>query len=271
MSEGGLWESLSAGYDRFVDWPARLERELPTLEGVLQGCQARRVLDVACGTGQHAIALAQRGYEVLGVDASAGMIERARGNAEAAGVIATFVQAGFGTLGTVVSQPFDAVLCLGNSLPSLLSEEALLSALRDMGDALVPGGLLFVQNLNYDRVWPKRERFLPLESYRDGEEEWLFLRFVDFHERTLTFNMVVLNKQGHGWSYTADSTELRPIFEDDLRRLLSRAGFVHTGWYGDYALVPYERDSSGDLIVVARRGPVNGVSEQSKAVDKAFG
>jgi 2-polyprenyl-3-methyl-5-hydroxy-6-metoxy-1,4-benzoquinol methylase len=253
VSGDGLWESLSADYDRFVDWPARLARELPTLEGVLQEHQARRVLDVACGTGHHAIALAQRGYEVLGVDASAGMIERSRENADAAGVTGGFVQAGFGDLGQVASQPFDAVLCLGNSLPSLLSEEALLGALRAMAMVLVPGGVLFAQNLNYDRVWPKRERFLPLESSRQGEEEWLFLRLMDFHERTLTFNMVVLHREDHRWSYTADSTELRPIFEGDLLTLLDRAGFFHTELYGDYALLPYERDSSGDLIVVTEK------------------
>ncbi len=253
MSEHGLWDALSADYDRFVDWPGRLKREMPTLESVLQAHEVRRVLDVACGTGQHAIALAQRGYEVLGVDASAGMIDRARENAETAGVTPRFVQAGFGAVHTVVSEPFDAVLCLGNSLPSLLSEEALLVTLTDMADVLVPGRVLFVQNLNYDRVWTSRERFLPVESFRQGDDEWLFLRFVDFHERTSTFNMVVLHKQDHLWSYTADSTELRPIFKDDLQRLLDRTGFVATGLYGDYTLHPYERHSSGDLIVVAKR------------------
>jgi hypothetical protein len=49
------------------------------------------------------------------------------------------------------------------------------------------------------------------------------------------------------------STELRPIFKNDLERQLHRAGFVDTGWYGDYSLRPYERDSSGDLIVTAEK------------------
>jgi glycine/sarcosine N-methyltransferase len=253
VSEDGLWENLSADYDRFVDWPARLEREMPTLEGVLQEHQARRVLDVACGTGQHAIALAQRGYEVLGVDASEGMIDRARESAEAVGVTATFVQAGFGALGTVVNQPFDAVLCLGNSLPSLLSEEALLGALRDIADALVPGGVLFVQNLNYDRVWPKRERFLPLETHVEGHEEWLFFRFVDFHEATLTFNMVVAHRQNGKWWHRVGSTELRPIFAEDLARQLRRAGFASAETYGDYSRHAYDPRESGDLVVLAQK------------------
>jgi glycine/sarcosine N-methyltransferase len=253
VSQVDLWDTLSADYDRFVNWPERLKRELPALEAQLGDRQARRVLDVACGTGHHVIALAERGYEVLGVDSSEGMIGRARENAEAAAVTARFTRAGFGALQSVAERPFDAVLCLGNSLPSLLSEEALHAALADMAEVLVPGGVLLLQSLNYDRVWPQRERFLPLESFSQGEEEWLFLRFVDFHERTLTFNMITLHRQNGVWDRRVGSTELRPIFKGDLEGSLHRADFVETEWYGDYGLTPYERDTSGDLIVVAKR------------------
>ena len=36
------------------------------------------ILDLGCGTGNHAFPLAQRGYEVVGVDRSAHMLARAR-------------------------------------------------------------------------------------------------------------------------------------------------------------------------------------------------
>jgi glycine/sarcosine N-methyltransferase len=254
LSENDLWDTLSGDYDRFVNWPERLARELPSLEGFLRENGAQRVLDAACGTGHHALALAQRGYDVLGVDASAGMIERARQNAKAAGVAARFEQIGFGALGTVASEPFDAVLCLGNSLPSLLSEDALEVALEDMAGVLAPGGLLVVQNLNYDRVWPKRERFLPLETHVEDGEEWLFFRFVDFHEETLTFNMAILHKENGTWDRGVASTELRPILAEELARHLRGVGLARAETYGDYSRRPYDPQESGDLIVVARKG-----------------
>jgi len=43
-----------------------------------------RVLDTACGTGVHTIALAQHGFTVTGADPSPAMVERARQNAMAA-------------------------------------------------------------------------------------------------------------------------------------------------------------------------------------------
>jgi len=79
-----LYDVFSADYDRFVDWPSRLAYELPFIEEQLAAGGARRLLDAACGTGAHAIALAQQSYTVVGADLSAGMIERAQQNASAA-------------------------------------------------------------------------------------------------------------------------------------------------------------------------------------------
>ena len=61
-----MYDDFSQDYDRFVDWPGRLAVELPFLEARLKEGGARRVLDAACGTGMHALALAERGYEAAG-------------------------------------------------------------------------------------------------------------------------------------------------------------------------------------------------------------
>jgi glycine/sarcosine N-methyltransferase len=97
------YDTFSADYDRFVNWSGRLAIEVPFLEGQLQpiaDCKGSmpRVLDAACGTGMHAIALAKLGYPAAGADLSGGMIERARANAAEAGVKIPFVIAGFGGL-----------------------------------------------------------------------------------------------------------------------------------------------------------------------------
>lgn len=253
MTDTSMWDALSADYDRFVDWEARLAHEMPFLETLFEERGVHRVLDAACGTGHHAIALAERGYDVLGTDISEGMLRQARRNAEDAGLGITFVRMGLADLATLNTGPFDAVLCLGNSLPSLLSEEALRQALSGMASALVPAGLLVVQNLNYDRSWLQRERFMPLQTYRESEQEWLFFRFLDFHQDTLTFNMVILHKNGAGWEYRIEATELRPVFKEELQRLLRQTALAATDFYGDYQLSSYQPRSSTDLIVLARK------------------
>jgi SAM-dependent methyltransferase len=235
-----MYDDFSADYDRFVDWPARLEVELPLIEEQLRGGNVSRVLDAACGTGMHAIALARLGYDVTGVDQSAGMIARARENASAAEVDAHFRVAGFGQLTAVVGGGYDAVLCLGNSLPHVLTPNDLAAALIDFAACLQPGGLLLIQNRNFDAVMAQRERWMGPQSYREGDEEWLFFRFYDFEPGgMLIFNVVTLMRAGNTeWSQRATSTRLWPLQKDELMRALA---------------VPFDPSTSGNLVVAARR------------------
>ena len=191
-----MYDTFSSDYDRFVNWPARLAAELPWLEQQLQSAPRRSeaaigVLDAACGTGMHAIALAQKGYAAAGADLSAAMVERARLNATAAGVQARFEAAGFGTLAqTFGKEAFDAVLCLGNSLPHVLSLAELAAAVEDFAACLRPGGLLIVQNRNFDAVMAKQERWMGPQAHQEGVEERIFVRFYDFDpDGLINFNI----------------------------------------------------------------------------------
>src|SRR5512136_1337015 len=107
-----MYDTFSSDYDRFVNWSNRLAAEMPFIESQLKATGARHVLDAACGTGQHAIALSQHGYTVAGADLSGRMIDRAEANAAQAGVSAQFIAAGFGGLARAFGgKPFDALLC----------------------------------------------------------------------------------------------------------------------------------------------------------------
>jgi glycine/sarcosine N-methyltransferase len=245
-----LYDALAADYDRFVNWKDRLSHELPFLEALFKEHGVQRVLDAACGTGYHAIALVQRGYEVVGADLSAAMIEQARQNAAAEGADLYFTVAGLGELATL-GRTFDAVLCLGNSLPHLLSAQAVGKALADFAAVLRPDGLLVIQNRNFDRVWTRRERFMPPQAYREEVGEWLFLRFYDLHAETVTFNMIRLKRTEHGWAQDVESTELRPMLRDDLASALATAGLNRITFYGSYEGPSFDPAQSGDLIAVA--------------------
>jgi glycine/sarcosine N-methyltransferase len=247
-----FYDSLASDYDRFVNWEGRLAHELPFLGRLFAGHGVVRVLDAACGTGHHAIALAKQGYQAMGADLSAAMIEQARRNAAAAGVQVGFAVAGFGGL-AAIGQTFDAVLCLGNSLPHLLTEKALAEALSDFAAVLHPGGLVVIQNRNFDRVWRRRERFMGPQSCREGEREWVFVRFYDFHEATVTFNMIRLRRDGETWTQDVESTELRPIFRDELAAALGRAGFFQAAFHGGYDGSHFDPAHSNDLIAVAQK------------------
>lgn len=250
-----MYDGFSSDYDRFVDWPVRLAAELPFIERELRAVGARRVLDAACGTGIHAISLAQRGYAVVGTDLSAGMVEQAQANAATAGVGARFEVAGFGELGARAGTGFDAVLCLGNSLPHLLTPDELAAGLADFRACLRPRGLLLIQNRNFDAILAHRQRWMAPQARReDGDKEWVFLRFYDFEpDGRLTFNLVMLRREGVGaWHQQVASTRLWPLRRDELAAALAVAGFGEAGWWGDMEGAIFDADRSPNLVVTAR-------------------
>ena len=81
------------------------------IAGFLSPLEGATVLDVGTGTGRAAIALAQRGAVVTGVDASAEMLAVARRRAQEAGASVTFVQGDAHAL-DVADRSFDSVVCL---------------------------------------------------------------------------------------------------------------------------------------------------------------
>lgn len=249
-----MYDDFALTYDLFNDWPTRLAREIPLLEAWLVEVGARRVLDAACGTGWHALALAQRGFEVTGTDLSPGMIARARGNAAREGVAVDFAVAAFQELPRVLAQKFDAVLCLGNSLPHVTEEEELFASVAGMGEVLKEGGRLLLQNRNFTKVLAEGERFMPLKAAQHGGQELLFWRFYDFLEGgRLRFNVAVFHQANGRWQHTVHASLMRPLVAADLEAALRAVGFRAIVHYGDYRKTPFCPETSLDLVTVATK------------------
>jgi glycine/sarcosine N-methyltransferase len=255
-----VYDHFSSDYDRFVNWPSRLQAEMPFILQKIGPArdpkgQPLQMLDAACGTGMHVVALAKEGYAVAGADLSSGMIDYAFRNAQASDIQARFEVAGFGGLAERFGvKAFHALLCLGNSLPHLLDTQALQSAIADFAACLRPGGVLLVQNRNFDAVLANKERWMEPQSYQDIGREWLFLRFYDFEpDGLLTFNIFTLRREdGSPWKQQVSATRLWPIRQFELAGALSAAGFSSLTWYGNMMGDPFNPGSSGNLVCEAR-------------------
>lgn len=101
----------------------------------------RSVLDLGCGTGGHACLLAQRGYEVTGVDVSDDMLTLARNKAEclSSGRL-TFVEGDVRTL--ALGRQYDAVVMLFAVLGYQTTNSDVRGALKVCRQHLRPGGVL---------------------------------------------------------------------------------------------------------------------------------
>ncbi|MDO9545474.1 MAG: class I SAM-dependent methyltransferase [Pelolinea sp.] len=256
------YDGFSTDYDRFVNWKERLLVEMPFIQEQLLIIQSGtdhplRILDAACGTGMHAIALAKEGSEMSGADISPEMIKKAQKNTRAAQVNVDLKPVGFGDLEQAYMNsnfhPFDVLICLGNSLPHLLSPDEILAALKDMAACLRPGGMLLLQNRNFDAVMAEHNRWQGLQSYKEGSQEWLFLRFYDFDpDGLITFNIFRLHKgENEIWTQKVSTTRLFPLKQEILLPLLEKAGFHQLSCFGKMEASMFDPEKSGNLVVTA--------------------
>jgi SAM-dependent methyltransferase len=206
-----------------------------------------RVLDLGCGTGRLAIALAAAGHTVTGIDPSAAALDAARVKRGAERV--TWIP------GTAASAPegvFDVAIMTGHVSQFLVGEDEWTSALDTLWCALAPGGRLAFNA--YDpgaRAW---ERWNPRDTrrritMRDGTAVSIWTEVTHVGDAAVSFSHHY--RFANGDVLRSDST-LRVWTESHLRQSVTEAGFaiehVHGGWRGEPV-----GSSDGELIVVARR------------------
>lgn len=134
-----LFDRIAEFYDVLhddVDYPA----ECSIVERLASRSLGRRpasLLDLGCGTGSHALILAERGCRVTGIDSSARMLREARRKGRGHANLA-FVRADMRTFD--LGQKFDAAICMDGAFTHLLTERDLLAHLRAVRRHLKPDG-----------------------------------------------------------------------------------------------------------------------------------
>jgi SAM-dependent methyltransferase len=97
-------------------------------------------LDVGCGTGDNAIELARRGFDVVAIDVSERALRRAREKADVARVSVEFIAADAASL--PLADRFDLIVDRG-LLMSLAGERARRRYVRSLEDRCAPGGSIY--------------------------------------------------------------------------------------------------------------------------------
>ena len=243
-------------YRRVVAWPQRIEREWPFLRQYLG--ESGRVLDLGCGTGEHSRFLAAHGFDVVGIDASPSMLEKAT-EAPIPGNL-HFVEGDISEVERLAEGVFDAAICLGNTLPHIDTPSSMQRLLAGLAARLRAGAPLLIQILNYERILGTGQRFLPL-NFRSGDgpgEEIVFLRLMTPHEDgRVTFSPCTLRYRPAGDPplevVSARNVPLRGWRRQELEDLLDSASFGERRLFGTVGDVPYSATDSSDLVIVAVR------------------
>jgi SAM-dependent methyltransferase len=254
MTPDDPWSRVD--YRRLISWPQRIEREWPFLERALSSAPVKRILDLGSGTGEHSRHLAANGYDVLGIEASGSMIEKAHEEPLPPNV--RFVNGDIADVASLADGNAGGAICLGNTMPHL-EEPHMRQLTTGLASVLLPGSSFVFQILNYERILARRVRHLPLNLRADPEGgEIVFLRLMDPRpDGTVLFTPTTLRyRPEHDPPVEVTSTRtlrLRAWTWPELRPLLAQAGFSVVQAFGGFDGAAYDPATSTDLVVVARR------------------
>lgn len=210
----------------FPHWRQWLDVLCDRIDGVFRPHRIERVLDCACGTGVPSIGLALRGYEVTGCDLSASMLEKAEQSAQELGAPLTFCREDMtNLLARFAPGSFDAVVCVGNSISHLPTEQARLKGLRSMHAVLRDDGLLYLDARNWDEVVAEKQRFHLRTCRQFGQRHVTVLDVWDYGDDAIVLNIAVATEGPDEAEMRVFPVTCYPFSEEAMNRIITQAGF----------------------------------------------
>lgn len=208
----------------YEGWADYLEKHFKRAAGDI-----RTVVDLACGTGSLTVKLAQRGYEVTGVDLSPDMLAVAAdkcGELEAPPLLLCQDMSRLRLMA-----PADAVVCCLDSLNYVTRPAAVQRTFRRVWEALRPGGL-FLFDIRTPAMLRGMDGQICLDERPDVYCVW---RGAFSRKRNiLTYDMDLFFAGPHGtWSREEEVHEEYAYEPAELAQWLSEAGFEKLRQYGE--------------------------------------
>lgn len=234
----GLWGEFHVSHMSEQDYTQQVARMMPLLD---LG-QGTRLLDIPCGIGGQAVALAEQGCEVTGVDLHEGLLKVAGERANEAGVNVTLVQQDMRRYDGEAS--FDAAICLWGSF-GYFDEKGNLAQLEAVCRSLRPGGRFLLECFPLETIVG---HFQPRDWRRGGDvmavEDRSWIAATSSVRSKWTFT-------GHGRVEEKESV-MRMYTVRELGELFRRAGFAQPVFFDSDTLGPWTIDSPGAWVLAAK-------------------
>lgn len=244
-----MYQVLSEVYDQMqeIDYTAFADY----YEAVFQkfGCRPKLVLDLGCGTGNITLELARRGYDMIGLDNSAEMLDVGAQKAKEAGYDILFLQqdmAAFELYGTV-----GAMVCALDGVNYLTEDGALGAMLSLLHCYLDPGGILiFDINTPYKFrhvldgrtfIYDCEDAYCAWSSEYDGDENLCY------------FDLNFFFPDADGRYTRKDEYQQERVYTvDEIKECIKKQGLSCLGVYDALSFDPPQAESERLFFVVQR-------------------
>ncbi len=223
------YETFAAVYDAIMDdslydlWEDFTLRHLPN--------DTKTILELACGTGDLAIRLKQKGFDVTGLDLSQEMLTMADAKAFQEGAELQWVQGDMRDLKGIGE--FDSVTCYSDSLCYLKSEPDMQQTFDEVYQVLAENGLFL---FDVHSVYQVEEGFKEY-SFHDQTEDFAFLwdSYPGEEEYSVEHFLTFFVKEEEDTFIRKDELHQERTYPvKDYLRMLENAGFSKVEVYSDF-------------------------------------
>ncbi len=242
-------ELFNQDYDR-VYFPAftseRNISEVCFIESVLLTPKGGQILDLACGHGRHALELAKRGFQVVGIDLSQRFIDMAKQSARETQLQTAEFLVGDMRESYFVNR-FDGAISYFTSF-GYFSDQENQKVLDNVSKALLKGGFFLIDTVNRDWTIHKVEN--QPRRWDEIEPDFFMLEDISFdaHTSRIHTKRIIFDKgQRRAMEY-----DIKLYTHAELEDMLEETGLKVISSFGGKDLSPYSV-SSPRMIIVSQK------------------
>ena len=245
------YKELAVSYDRLtndVDYAAVVAFYDKILEQ--EGVTPRTVVDLACGTGSVTALLAQKGWQVTGVDMSEDMLTVAWDKTQNMKNPPRFVCQPLQRLH--LPRGVDLAVCALDSLDYITDPADCATAITRVYRALNPGGIFI-----FDVNTPEKLKAMDGQVFLDEDDDVYCVWRGEFDDDTniCSYGMDLFQRSGEVWSRSFEEHREYAYSQEQLVRYLKNAGFTHIRVYGDRTMEP-PSPTDQRIYIKARKGKI---------------
>ena len=227
MQENILYYKFAKYYD-IIYADKDYEKECDFIEAIIQAYHVssnpRKILDIGCGSGEHAMILAQRGYQMTGIDFSETMISMAKKKSSSLNIDFQIMDMTEFSL----AEKFDVCTCLFSSICYLPRNDDLKTTLKSIRESLQPDGLFIFDFWNGIAVISQKPSIKIKDVKYDDDS-----RIIRIAEPELDLTNQICSIKYHclvikGEKLTDEFEEIHPIrffFPREIESYLQDSGF----------------------------------------------
>jgi len=225
--EAEFYDKIWGRYDYDID--------VKFLEGLFRDYGCESVVDIGCGTGNHAIRLSRSGFKVTGLDISSAMLKIAKEKNQEAKI--EFIQGDMRKIENLIpkGQKFDAAICLGTTFSHLIKNKHVQALLNGLHKILRENGLFIFNARNAGKIDEDRLNRLILDHTIVDERLQLLLLFYNTrhtqNRNVIVWRPIYLINKGGKADFQIREHKLRWFQFLKLKRMLIEHGFKVVATY----------------------------------------